>query len=241
MRMPRCLTLCAVAIAAVVGSVRCGGVTSSTPPSPADASVDAPGHDASAPADAGDTGADASTTCLDCDAGDEAVALTVCPASPPTVDASCAPTPSGEQCEYGPSWWLACNDVLRCTSGTWHGGAGLGPGPCGQLDAGTCPATWAEASDVDAATGCPAVDCQYPEGACECLSGCGGGGQLRELVSGSWMCQAATTECPSPRPHLGTPCSDATASCQYGWPCGCGQHLECKDGVWQGDSLPPCP
>jgi hypothetical protein len=69
----------------------------------------------------------------------------------------------------------------------------------------------------------------------------GGGGAIREpRIAGHWYCAAATPQCPTPRPDLGTSC-DSDASCQYGTACGCGEELFCTGGVWQGYSLPPCP
>jgi hypothetical protein len=220
----------------------CGGLASATPGG-ADASADVTGMTRPDSSAMPEEGADASTGCvgLVCDASGEPVVFSSCPTTPPPIGAKC--TNEGEICEYGPSWWLACNEELRCTSGTWQKNNVFGPGPCGELDAaGSCPATWAEASALDAGGfTCPALDCQYAEGYCECVSNCGGGGQVHPLVPGTWLCQPATAGCPSPRPHLGTTCDEAGAQCQYGWPCGCGQQLACGEGVWRGNPIPPCP
>lgn len=226
--------------------VACGGATASR--STEDASADAPtvlpdGTAGGADADAGGANDDA-TSCSFCLDAATDVHLSLCPSSPPAAGSACT-LPDGEECEYGPSWWLGCNLVLRCQAGTWQV---YGGGTCIEPDAGgggTCPSSWIEASALDDGGGgvgpCPASDCQYPEGYCECLSGCGGGGAPHPMVlMGRWYCAAATTACPSPRPDLGTPCS-TDAGCQYGQPCGCGQELQCVDGVWQGYPIPPCP
>ena len=230
-------------LAGTVALAGCGGITSSGGGT-ADASVDrtlassdtGPGVDTAA----GDEGAD--TSCLDCDAGDVRVPYSACPSDPPTLGDPCSA--DGETCEYGPTWWLVCNTVLRCTHGTWQKDPISGPAPCDELDAGgPCPATWAEANATDAGPGlCPAADCQYPEGYCECLSHCGGGGMIHASIPGSWRCQAATPTCPSPRPLLGTSCDEPDSGfCNYSWPCGCGQSLECRGSVWEGYPSPPCP
>jgi hypothetical protein len=189
--------------------------------------------------EAGDDAPDAGGCGLSCDAGED-VAFGACPASAPPIGSACT-LPEPEQCEYGGSWWLGCNAILRCTQGAWQKAP---PGQaCTQQDAGgACPATFAEASGTDAGLGmCPAPGCQYPDGYCECLVGCGGGGAIREpRIAGHWYCAAATPQCPTPRPDLGTSC-DSDASCQYGTACGCGEELFCTGGVWQGYSLPPCP
>src|SRR5262249_6776405 len=154
-----------------------------------------------------DAGPDApETSCTTC-GGDGAVPPSTCPAAPPATGDACAS--NGELCEYGPSWWLLCNTVFRCTSGQWQPAMRFGGAPWllvdGGGEAGACPSTFAEASSIDSGLFCPAADCQYPEGYCECIRGCGGGGaQFHAGEMGQWACRPATTECPSPRPRLGT-------------------------------------
>lgn len=225
----------------------CGGATATR--SGEDASADAPVTSLDGTAGGPDADADGSgdaTACSFCLDASSDVHLSLCPSTPPDAGSACS-LAEGEQCEYGSSWWLECNLVLRCQGGTWQtNGGGSGFGPCAGQDAGgSCPATWAEANAIDAGTGfgpCPAPDCQYPEGYCECLTGCGGGGQPQPmLLMGRWYCAASTAECPSPRPDLGTACSSEGSSCRYGQLCGCGQDLQCSGGVWQGYPIPPCP
>jgi hypothetical protein len=215
----------------------CGGSTSTPREGPADATSTA----AEAGLEAGEDAAPESGTCLSCDAdAGTDLPLAACPSSAPAPGSACSLTEQ-EECEYGPSWWLGCNLLLRCTQGAWKiAGAGQG---CFEQDAGgSCPATWAAASTLDAGIGmCPAPGCQYPEGYCECLVGCGGGGAWRPQIAGNWYCAAATPQCPSPRPDLGTACGDSDASCRYGTACGCGEQLSCTGGVWQGFAFPPCP
>jgi len=231
-----------LATAGLAAAAHCGGSTTSPREGAGDASFVTP---EAAPADATSASDDASPDAggcgFSCDAADD-VALRACPAAAPPIGSACS-LPEQEQCEYGGSWWLGCNVLLRCTQGTWQ--AAPAEQWCTEQDAGgTCPATFAEASRADAGIGmCPAPGCQYPDGYCECLVGCGGGGAIKEKpeIAGRWYCAAATPQCPTPRPDLGTGCGDSDASCQYGTPCGCGEQLFCSGGVWQGFSLPPCP
>jgi hypothetical protein len=151
-------------------------------------------------------------------------------------------------CEYGSSWWLECNVVLRCEE---TGGPGKSQwveqfdgGACPWLDAGgPCPATWDEATAVDAQPlTCPFVTCVYPQGFCGCGINCGGGGGFpRQLdVTGHFTCLPAAPGCPEPRPLSGSPC-DSGAYCGYDFACGCGQMQGCVDGTWQTSTAPPCP
>jgi hypothetical protein len=177
-----------------------------------------------------DGGDDGASVCSFCHVNDARVPFVLCSASPPEAGTPCA-VPD-EACEYGTSWSLECNLVLRCMQGIWR--EEFSGAPCPRLDAGSgCPATWQQANAVDAAA-CPATDCQYPEGYCECGAACGHGGEQ------PWQCTPATSDCPSPRPRLGSACT-GSASCAYGWSCVCGQQQGCVDGVWQGDLDPPCP
>ncbi len=234
------LTLASLAsLAALATSMHCGGSTSTPREGPADA-TSAPSDALPGDATGASDGATEAAACdFSCDAGED-VALVACPGTAPSIGSACT-LPEPEQCEYGGSWWLGCNLILRCTQGVWQA-APPGQG-CIQQDAGgVCPATFAEASGVDAGLGrCPAPGCQYPDGYCECLVGCGGGGIEKPQIAGHWYCAAATPQCPTPRPDLGTGCGESDASCQYGTACGCGEQLFCTDGVWQGFALPPCP
>jgi len=224
--------------AALTGAVACGGRTNGSAPSDASAersTVDA-GVDSSVVVDGGID--DALGCGFSCDAGDERATLGPCPAAPPAAGAPCS-SPS-EVCEYGSSWWLECNQVFRCQAGQWtveYDGT-----QCPWLDAGgPCPATWAEASAVDAAPpSCPFVTCVYPEGFCGCGVACGGGGGLpHPEITGIFTCLPAVAGCPEPRPLSGAPCDGG--SCSYGFGCGCGQGEQCVDGVWQAYPTPPCP
>jgi hypothetical protein len=201
---------------------------------------------ATPPLDAGTT-SDATQACgFSCEGGAaDAPTFSPCPpGAPPPAGTPCSAP--GEKCEYGTSWWLDCNVVAECLDGVWKP-APSGPScPFGDAgDAGgSCPATWNEASALDASAGCPASDCQYPQGACVCITGCmmGGKSPIKNgpIANGVWTCAPSTADCPTPRPALGTACH-SSASCQYGSSCGCGELVSCMEGVWQGEMTPPCP
>jgi hypothetical protein len=227
----------------------CGGVTAKGAGTGADSGASA---DATSGFDAGSGGNDASVGFGDdasggcgfsCDAGTQP--LTVCPASAPTPGTPCA-LPEIETCEYGSSWFLACNVVLACTQGQWQVRNGFPS--CAEPDAGPpCPATWAEAQAIVADAGvsnCQFVSCSYPEGWCGCGIGCGGGGGAPAppgRLGGFFTCLPAQPGCPEPRPLGGTACDFDGGYCNYGFACGCGQNLYCSGGVWQAGQSPPCP
>ena len=177
-----------------------------------------------------------------CDSGVPEVSL--CPSTPPSPGSPCT---AFQVCEYGSSWWLECNYVMRCQptaqGSVWS--LEFDGGGCPWLDAGSpCPATWAEASSADAApTSCPFVTCVYPEGFCGCGIGCGGGGGLPrpQDVTGIFTCIPTVPGCPEPRPLSGTACDDASTYCNYGFACGCGQMEQCANGQWLAQQEPPCP
>jgi hypothetical protein len=244
----RVVTLSLLLLGGVLG---CGGQTAHG--GPADASADATaGSDASTGRDAG---ADVvSTDVLSIDAGDSSTCGSSCDAGPPATACPAAPPAAGGPCvapltcEYGGSWFLECNVVFRCQpSGGGAPGRWLEEydgGACTWLDAGgQCPATWDEARAVDAGPGsCPFVSCVYPEGFCGCGVMCGGGGGVPRPrdVTGTFACIPTQPGCPEPRPLSGGACV-GSASCNYGFACGCGQIEQCTGGQWLAEPGPPCP
>jgi hypothetical protein len=189
---------------------------------------------------------DAAPDAVDCDvvdcpfAPDPDASLVPCPTSPPDAGSPCPVL--GENCEYGSSWWLGCNPMFECTPRGWQGGPVQGPPACAD-DAGACPATWDDALEAGSFTTCPAYACQYEAGTCGCVA-CGAGQIRHALVQGMWNCTAATPECPSPRPDLGTPCAgDGGTLCGYGGDICCtgAPQLRCVDGVWTGFEGQICP
>jgi hypothetical protein len=231
---------------AAFAAVSCGGQTTHGGGGGADASSDGTTlHEAAPGDDGGTTGVDAQAGEAGCGfLCDSGVPATSCPPAPPTPGTACV---APQTCEYGTSWFLECNVVLRCFTntgtgnGTWT--AEYDGGGCSWLDAGTCPATWDEARAVDASPGtCPFASCVYPEGFCGCGVACGGGGgaPAPHDIAGIFVCIPTQPGCPEPRPHSGTPCDGGTA-CNYGFACGCGQMQQCDNGAWIAEPGPACP
>ena len=150
----------------------------------------------------------------------------VCPASPPSGGGACPMV--GLECEYGSDPNLACNDVVTCTSSGWSF-----PTPGVMCPTGTCPATYAAVPQGKACSP-QGLDCAYAEGECNCAD------TLPVSQQGPvWQCVTPPQGCPEPRPRLGSACSQAGLSCDYG-ACTGGIALVCTDGYWQQEQT-GCP
>ena len=150
-----------------------------------------------------------------------------CPPSAPT-GGSCPV--NGAVCEYGNDPNQACNTVVICSNGQWSFPPRGGCAPPG----GMCPAT---IGSVPVGMKCTPEfqTCEYAQGICECTRT--GPGPTR--LDPAWVCTAAPMGCPWPRPRIGSACSSAGASCDYG-SCRGGVSLTCKNGYWQEQAV-PCP
>lgn len=152
-----------------------------------------------------------------------------CPASQPSVGLSCSP--QGIECEYGGDPNPACNTFYRCDPGGWSdlkpGGICPPPGP-------QCPASY---QSVPANQDCTTegLTCSYAEGECICTRSFGG----PQRVTPGWYCFTTPAGCPSPRPAVGSSCSQEGQDCNYG-ACSGGIDLACKSGRWQPQEV-PCP
>lgn len=174
----------------------------------------------SSPGDDGGTGNDGSP-------GSDGGGGSACPKSPPTAGAAC--TPVDLRCEYGTNPNPSCNQIFACTPSGWVDQTSGSACPAGQ-----CPATYAS---VPSGQDCSpeSLTCAYPEGECICTRSFGG----PQMLTPKWDCIPATDGCPSPRPDIGTSCSQAGLDCNYG-ACSGGVDLVCKDGRWQQQII-PCP
>jgi hypothetical protein len=223
--------------AAAATLAHCGGATRAFS-ADASATDGAAGDTTTTGDDGGDSGG-----CVfgPCDDGPPPVGpFAPCSATRPDAGSPC--TTEGELCEYGADFFIACDRVFVCGNGVWRP---LNQGLCTAFPDGgdaSCPATWSAANALVDAGVCPALDCEYAEGTCACLSYCGSAGQApkQPLTGGAWECKSAVAACPSPRPRVGTAC-DTDAGCDYGWPCGCGTQQGCVQGVWRGGATPVCP
>ena len=136
------------------------------------------------------------------------------------------------QCEYG---YVAgseyCSTIMACHAGTWTStyfkanGCHPYPGP-------GCPAT---PTSIAPGYGCSAhdVSCTYP-GVYACL--CAGDPDSPTDDYG-WECDGPMTNCPFPRPQVGTSCAiDPSVRCEYtkgnGEQASLEPTLACIDGVW---------
>jgi hypothetical protein len=144
-----------------------------------------------------------------------------CPATPPTSNGAC--TPNGQRCEYGANPDPSCNQMFVCLNGSW---VEQTPGTYCPPQA-DCPATYAS---VPVNQNCMPnnLACSYMQGTCFCTQG--GGGPVKQYPQ--WSCVPATTTCPSPRPDIGTACSEPGQTCDYG-ACSGGVGLSCMNGSWQ--------
>jgi len=168
-----------------------------------------------------------------------------CPSSVPTAGAACS-IASTVTCEYGSDPDHACNTTVTCSSRQWsvrppaQGGPGAPACPTPPASASSaCPSSYA---GVTVGSDCAAKGtyCAYPEGRCGCVvptagpPHVGGGAQ--------WECdKPGLAGCPSPRPALGSPCTSAGLTCDYG-ACSLPDGITeaCQGGSWteEGSACP---
>jgi len=167
----------------------------------------------------------------------------LCGGSPPVVGAHCSP--EGIECEYGADPQVACDILAECVGSAWAVLQTPSSTGCETTNPPRCPATY---SAVLSESSCPTdEDCYYAEARCYC--GCGG--ELFSLCSSDsgmpalyWGCDAppvGTSECPVPRPRIGSPCDHGSPgpACSYA-ACAGGVALVCADYRWQVGQ-PSCP
>jgi hypothetical protein len=188
-----------------------------------------PGNDSGTGSDGG-TGSDSGTGSDTGTGTDGQPPPASCPTDPPTAGASC--TDNGLECEYGTNPNVECNKTFTCAGSLWTSPSSTPPCP----PADDCPPAYITSgkneqcsmSDED-------LTCSYAQGTCICSEG-----SLPEVGGPYWNCIPATSSCPSPRPRLGSACSDEGTQCDYG-ACEGGIAIECKDGVWQQNNMVACP
>jgi hypothetical protein len=92
----------------------------------------------------------------------------------------------------------------------------------------SCPPSWGPGGQCSGN-----LTCVYPEGACQCLQGCGA---LPPPDSGRhWYCGMRGAGCPMQKPGAGTPCAMDAQSCNYGT-C-CSDFMVCENGAWKQGSI----
>ncbi|MBS2019486.1 MAG: hypothetical protein JST00_41875 [Deltaproteobacteria bacterium] len=185
-----------------------------------------------------------------------------CPATPPSVrtTANGAKSPcsvEGQICEYGTDFDPRCNTIVQCSSGEWGipilgSGGGVkkecgAPAPTLPPNPAECPATRAAVVDGQACSATSA--CAYDGSTCTCGVFCPSfpvGQRDCDADAGvttnccdrskapTWHCFDGPKRCPSPRPHIGDPCTNKEDSCAIGPPSECGQTiLACNGKNWE--------
>jgi hypothetical protein len=169
---------------------------------------------------------------------------TVCPPSLPNASNMCSQ--DGLVCEYGADPQVECNTLVACSGGVWVTAQAPETVGCDIENPPSCAPTY---GDVPLGS-CPVVmNCFYPTARCSC-SACGlisgvcpasDGGAAEAL---NWICDVPSTnstDCPVPRPRVGSTCSLHLpgAACDYG-ACHGGITLQCSEFVWR-ELMQPCP
>jgi hypothetical protein len=170
--------------------------------------------------------------------GAEAAPPPRCPIKEPTIGENCSPV--SLQCEYGGNISTACDAIFLCTATGWSTAPAATPlTPCSH---GSCPSAY-PATSVGTTCDPTGLVCSYPDGTCTCVTPIGPGVSGEVKCSGStgpcWQCYPSTSGCPSPRPQIGTQCTDFGKMCDYA-ACAGGVELECEDGTWKEVPI-PCP
>jgi hypothetical protein len=179
-----------------------------------------------------------------------------CPAADPGESAEC--TKDGVVCEYGNDFNPVCNAVRACSGGRWWSAASFGdasncPAPVVSApNPPACPATRASVPERRACT--PSAygsdpTCSYGATSCTCASACArfpapqqppcnpdGGPTTRccDYTNTQWICFDGPPLCTSPRPRVGSACTEEGAKCALAQPAReCGQPLlACTNGTW---------
>ncbi len=155
-----------------------------------------------------------------------------CPAAAPGHGASCSH--QGLTCEYGSDPNMNCNVVAQCESSTWIA-TSISNGECPTLpNTSACPATFASVPVGDHCGALVGTTCSYSQGFCGCSVGGGGPYPEDAAAVATWMCDAPESGCPTPRPKLGTSCSNEGLQCDYST-CSLptGASVTCTNGAWQ--------
>jgi hypothetical protein len=189
------------------------------------------GGDASTGND-GTVGDAASTDSGSTDSGSADAGLSpACPSSAPDGGQACT---SQVSCEYGTSNDPLCNTLYGCNGQVWSElYSGLVCDYTGTNDP-SCPATYAQATGVCVNSN---IVCEYPEGRCECVAGCGGPPPPPD-AGDHWICTKASTGCPDPRgaAKIGAVCNTPGQQCTYGACCS-GATQTCTGGIWTGNIM----
>jgi hypothetical protein len=173
-----------------------------------------------------------------------------CPTAAPTQDSACSH--DGLLCEYGNDFDPLCNTIVVCSGTRWaspvfFGGAQTCPSkplPSQSQNPADCAPSRAAVPEGNACTS--SSTCAYDGATCTCGSfcpsfpieppPCDDAGKPQGCCDKSkiqWHCFDGPAYCPTPRPRIGSSCSQEGAECATGAPVECGQSIiACKSGVW---------
>jgi hypothetical protein len=151
-----------------------------------------------------------------------------CPGTPPPAGTICIT--NNLVCEYGSAPNPHCNDLWQCLGRdppfTWRNVTMTSTGICSPPGT-VCPSSYAAAMGTSGNCMNERI-CEYPEGTCLCTRSPGGNPVMNGPV---WSCIPLSTGCTSPRPQLGSPCTDPGPLCDYG-ACSGGVDIQCVGGYW---------
>ncbi len=176
-----------------------------------------------------------------------------CPATAPK---SGAPCDREVTCEYGDDYNPLCNELYSCSGGsgaTWgqpivfagdtqcpsKGPPSPPPNPSDcptsrtAVPTGTCSSASTcsyEGSQCRCGAFCPS----FPVGQPPCNPDAGVTQNCCDQSKKEWYCFDGPKFCPSPRPAIGSACTDEGEQCAVEAPVECGQaRIECRNGKWQ--------
>ena len=160
-----------------------------------------------------------------------------CPAAVPADGEPCMGPPGTTlACEYGGNTYTRCTTFAICAADEanpafrWIVGR---PDPGCGIQPQRCAATF-DAVKVDSPCTQLDITCDYPEGACGCVSCASDGGS-----PGAWQCRRwseAGAGCPARRPRAGTPCPVDDVICSWNQCCSglsLGEDQQCQLGSWE--------
>jgi hypothetical protein len=161
-----------------------------------------------------------------------------CPATPPAQGAPCSaacnqapPAAPCLTCEWGTSPDQTCNEAATCSGGAWQR-RGHTPGDCQPPSPpASCPPSFASVPRRAHCSPYGAI-CDYPQGLCACNVAFGPA-PVDASAEATWSCQDPGPGCPTPRPLLGSACSQEGLQCDYGACVIPGGGTEaCSGGIW---------
>jgi hypothetical protein len=153
----------------------------------------------------------------------------VCPSSKPSSGDSCTGVLA---CEYGDDPHVSCDTLITCTAGAWMTTQQPAASGCSTTNPQGCPSTLDALMSSEGCT--PNLSCYYPGARCVC-------GTLVPGAPVDWLCDTGTNttmdasagaSCPLPRPRIGTACTEAGVTCEYGWCQSEDDALACTNGAW---------